>query len=167
MDLVAELERQGVEDYKLWPGVYFPSVKKSINLAHKQIVEWAYENDLDEVCIAEDDLLGTSQNSWKFFLENKPKEFDIYLSSVFLGDFDNDNKVEVFTGMTLYIVRKKFYPKFLTIPDDEHIDHALGGLGDFRVCNPFTFIQRDGVSGNTGKREEYSSFFRKRQLYLD
>lgn len=164
--LYKELSEQGITDYKFWPGVFLPSVKKSINLAHKQIVEWAYENDLPEVAIAEDDFKGTNPNSWNFFLQNKPADFDIYLSSVFMGDLDGENKVHDFTGLTLYIIKNQFFAKFLTTPDDDHLDVLLGGLGDYRVCNPFTFIQYDGVSSNTGKIETYANFFVNRNLYV-
>jgi hypothetical protein len=163
---IKECERLGIEDYKLWPGVRVPSVVRSINLAHKQIVEWALENDLDEVCIAEDDFVGTCPNSWKYFLEKKPSSFDMYLSSVFLGEIDESGIVKVFTGMTLYVVSKKFYVKFLTTPDNEHVDISLAHLGDYHVCHPFTFIQRDGFSSNTGKNETYGSFFQNRELLV-
>lgn len=163
--LLNELATQGIIDYKLWPGVFKKSVKESINLAHKQIVEWAFENDLPEVCIAEDDLKATHRDSWKFFLANKPHVFDLYLASIFLGDLDEQNMVKDFTGPTLYVISRKFYPTFLTLPDDEHIDHALTGLGDYHVCFPFTFIQHDGISSNTGKHESYGQMFKFRNLF--
>ena len=161
-----ELFRQNITDYKLWDGVRKPSIKESINLAHKQIIEYAFENDLPEVCIAEDDFVGTHENSWRFFLNQKPSMFDIYLSSVFLGDIDWQGRVDKFTGLTLYIVSKKYYARFLSVPNDEHIDHALSNEGgDFVVCDPFTFIQKDGISGNTGKNETYGEFFKFRNLF--
>lgn len=164
--LLSELNRCGITDYTLWPGVFAGSVKKSINLAHKEVVKWALENDLDEVVIAEDDLLPTHPNSWKYYLDNRPLVFDLYLSSVFLGDVDNDNRVKEFTGLTLYTISKRFYVKFLMTPDDEHLDHALVGLGDFRVCPKFCFIQSDGLSSNTGKWETYTQFFQNREMYV-
>lgn len=160
-----ELKKCGITDYKLWPGVLERSVIKSINLAHKEIVKWALENDLPEVCIAEDDFLATHPNSWKYFLEHKPPVFDMYLSSVFLGDIDEKGMAKEFTGMTLYIVSKRFYVKFLTTPDDEHIDHALAGLGEYYVSPKFCFIQANGFSSNTCKHEVYDNFFQNRDLY--
>lgn len=162
-----ELSVQGINSFKLWQGKRESSVIRSINLSHKQIVEDAYNRGLEEVCIAEDDFLGTHKDSWKFFLQNKPKQYDLYLSSVFLGDLDSENRVKSFTGLTLYFVHSKYFPTFLSVPEDKHIDHALSETGgDFRVCNPFTFIQADGISGNTGKWESYGEMFRFRNLFV-
>lgn len=164
--LMRELQSQGITGYELWQGVYLPhSVKASINAAHKQIVEYAMLKKWENVCIAEDDLKFSSPNSWKYFLENIPQDFDMYLSMVYMGELDNDNCVKDFTGMTLYIVNKRFYETFLSVPDEEHIDRALGGLGKFVVCNPFAALQYNGVSSNTGKYEEYDELLRNRKFY--
>jgi hypothetical protein len=161
---MSELERQGILDYEFWDGVYLPSIRASINAAHKQIVEFARLAEYPEVCIAEDDIVGTHPNSWNYFLSQKPKEYDMYLSMVYLGDII-DGRVESFTGMTLYSVSRKFYDKFLSVDPNEHIDRALAGLGDYHVCHPFTFIQRNGFSSNTGKMEEYDQLLNGRILY--
>lgn len=161
---MSELERQGVLDYEFWDGIYLPSIRASINAAHKQIVEFARLAEYPEVCIAEDDIVGTHPNSWNYFLSQKPKEYDMYLSMVYLGDVIN-GRVESFTGMTLYSVSRKFYDKFLSVDPNEHIDRALAGLGDYHVCHPFTFIQRNGFSSNTGKMEEYDQLLNGRILY--
>lgn len=163
--VLGHLNSCDIQDYQLWPGVHTNSIKKSINLAHKKIVQWAFENDLPEVCIAEDDFCPTHLNSWKYFLSQKPDFFDLYLSSVFLGDIDAENCVKAFTGLTLYVVSKRFYLPFLTTSDDEHIDHALANLGKYVVCPEFCFIQSDGFSSNTGKHEKYAQFFENRRLY--
>jgi hypothetical protein len=47
-----ELEVQSIADYEFWPGVFVPSIKQSINLAHKQIVEYAKIAEWDEVFCA-------------------------------------------------------------------------------------------------------------------
>ncbi len=161
---MSELERQGILDYEFWDGIYLPSIRASINAAHKQIVEFARLAEYPEVCIAEDDIVGTHPNSWNYFLSQKPKEYDMYLSMVYLGDVIN-GRVESFTGMTLYSVSRKFYDKFLSVDPNEHIDRALAGLGDYHVCHPFTFIQRNGFSSNTGKMEEYDQLLNGRILY--
>lgn len=159
-----ELQSQNITDFMFWPSVHRKTVKAGINAAHKQIVADAYEKDLPEVAIAEDDILFTSPNSWKYFLEKKPKEFDLYLSMVYLGDPDKDGIVKDFTGMTCYIVSKKFYPTFLTVPDDEHIDRALSGTGVFFVCHPFIAKQYNGFSANTGKSENYDQLLTGREF---
>ncbi len=164
--LLKELETQGIEDYEMWEGIYLPSVKRSINLAHKQIVEFASVAGYEEVAIAEDDIKFTHPNSWNYFLENKPKDFDIYLSMVYLGQPDLNGVVRDFTGLTLYVVAKRFYETFLSVPEDEHLDITLAGLGKFVVCDPFIAIQYNGWSANTGKMEEYDSLLKDRKLYF-
>lgn len=164
--LQEELKSQELSDFEFWDGIYLPSVKKSINLAHKQIVEYAAIAGFNEVCIAEDDVKFTHPNSWNYFLENKPKYFDIYLSMVYLGQPDANGIVKDFTGLTLYIVAKRFYETFLSTPEDEHLDVALAGLGTFVVCDPFIAIQYNGWSSNTGKLEEYDTLLKDRKLYF-
>lgn len=164
--LMNEIKRQGITNYKLWPSVYLKSIKASINRAHRQIVEFARLAEFAEVIIAEDDFEGTHPDSFKHFLSQKPDDFDIYMSMVYLGDLDENNKVQSFTGMTLYCVASKFYDKFLSVDPEQHIDHALSNIGgDFYVCNPFTFIQRPGISANTGKYEVYDSLLANRKLF--
>lgn len=161
---MSELERQEITNYMIWDSVYLPSIKESINEAHKQIVRYAKLAEFGEVIIAEDDFVGTHPDSWKYFLANKPRKYDLYLSMVYTGDVA-DNKVSSFTGMTLYSVHSSFYDTFLSADPYEHIDKALSGLGDYHVCHPFTFIQRNGVSGNTGKYEAYETLLEGRQLF--
>lgn len=162
--LLEELNRQGITNYEFWPAIYLPSIKASINAAHKQIVRHAMLNGLEEVCIGEDDLQFSSEKSWQYFLDNKPVDFDIYLSMVYLGEPDEYNVVKEFTGLTLYIVSRKFYEKFLSVPDDDHLDRLLGGLGKYVVCKPFVAKQFNGISSNTGKWEDYDHLLRNREF---
>jgi len=163
--LLEELKNQGITNYELWDGIYLPSIKQSINVAHKQIIEYADVAEFDEVCIGEDDLKFTAPGAWGYFLEQKPKDFDIYLGGTFMGIPDENNMVKDFAGLTLYIVAKRFYERFLSTPDDDHLDRVLSGLGKYVVCNPIVVTQYDGVSGNTGKFEAYEGFFKNRNLF--
>lgn len=164
--LMRELQTQGLE-YELWDGIYLPhSVKASINASHKQIVEYARLAEWDEVAIAEDDIKFTHPNSWEFFLNQKPKDFDLYLSMIYSGDIDQNNQVRKFTGMTMYVVGSRFYDTFLSVPDDDHIDQLLSRTeGRFIVCNPFVAVQYDGFSSNTGKNEVYDTLLHGRNIY--
>lgn len=163
--LMKELETQGITDYEFWRGIYIPSVKASINAAHKQIVEYAQLADFDEVCIGEDDLKFSTVGAWDYFLSQKPKDFDIYLGGIFLGDPDKNGVVKDFTGLTLYVVAKRFYETFLAVDPEEHLDRALVGLGKFVVCQPFVVTQWDGFSANTGKDETYRDLQRNRTFW--
>ena len=163
--LMDELRTQGIEDYMLWDGIYLPSIKQSINRSHKQIVEYARLAEWDDVCIAEDDIKFSHPNSYRYFLEKKPKYFDIYLSMVFLGYPDENGCVKDFTGLTMYIVKRRFYDTFLSVTDDEHLDKGLAGLGKYIVCDPFVASQYNGISSNTGKMEVYDDLLANREFY--
>lgn len=165
--LMKELETQGITNYKFWDGVYdsHRHAKENISLAHKQIVEWAKIAEFDSVIIAEDDFKGTHPDSWKYFLEHSPSDYDLYLSSIFVGEIGGDGTVKDFCGMTLYIVHSRFYDQFLAADPHDHIDRALTGKGKFVVCQPFTFIQHNGFSSNTGAYETYDNLLGGRKLF--
>lgn len=165
--LMEEIERQGIVNYKFWDAVYKrDSIKAGISEAHRQIVAYAKLAEFSDVMIAEDDFVGSHPDSFKYFLANRPQQFDLYLSQVFLGDLDEENRVKDFTGLTLYIVHSRFYDKFLSVSPQEHIDHELSRIGgQFYVCNPFAFRQRNGYSSNTGKDENYDSLLERRNFF--
>lgn len=161
-----ELVRQRISDYEFWDGVYVPhSIKAGINAAHKQIVRYAQLAGWEQVLIAEDDFEGTHHGSYQYFISTIPKQYDLYLSMIYMGDIDENNCTKDFSGMTLYSVHSRFYERFLNVDPEEHIDRALKGTGKFVVCSPFTFKQRNGFSGNTGKMEVYDSLLGGRILY--
>jgi hypothetical protein len=160
-----ELSTQGIDNYELWPSVYLPSVVESINRAHKQIVEFAMLSQWKWVAIAEDDIKFTHPNGWNYFLSKIPEDFDIYLGGIYLGDIREDNSLDNFHGLHLYVVAQRYYETFLAVPGKEHIDRAQAGLGRFVVCNPFAAIQYEGYSNNTGKDEKYDQLLRGRELY--
>lgn len=163
--LMGELKTQGILDYDMWPGIYMPSIKASINAAHKQIVRYAKLAQWPCVTIAEDDIKFTHENSWNYYVSQLPSDYDLFLSMCFLGQPDENNIVKDFTGMTLYTVHERFYDSFLSVPDDDHIDRLLGGLGKYVVCNPFVATQYDGISANTGKFETYGELTKDRNFY--
>jgi len=164
--LLKELAEQGIEKYEIFPAIHdISSVKRGINLAHKSVVEYAMVAGFDEVCVMEDDIRATSYGSWDYFLANKPEDFDLYLSGIYIGHIFPDNTVHSFSGFHCYIVKKKFYETFLSMPDDAHIDRVLEGQGKYVVCNPFAFIQYNGKSSNTGKYEVYDRLLDGRELY--
>lgn len=163
--LMEEIRTQGITNFKFWDGIYLPSIKKSINLAHKQIVEYAKIAEFPSVIIAEDDIQFTHPDSYRYFLSRMPEKFDLYLGGVFLGDPDDRNRLSFFTGLSLYAVSEGFYDKFLSTPDDEHLDRALDGLGEYIVCRPFVCRQHNGWSSNTGKYESYDYLLRNRTFF--
>lgn len=164
--LKRELETQGITDYKIWDAVHSDTIIKSISLAHKQIVQWAKDNELPFVIIAEDDLQFFDAGAYDYYMNTFPADYDIYLAGIFLGVLNDDNTVAAFTGMSLYTVHQNFYNTFLSLNENEHIDQALKNKGKYVVCNPFTVRQHNGVSSQSGGQHcNYDQMFVNRQLY--
>lgn len=166
--LTEQITEQNVQSFKFFPAIHDPhSTRKGINLAHKQCVQWAKDNQFKEVCIWEDDVKFTHPTAFQYFLDKKPIEYDIYLSGIYLGDILPDSTVKSFSGLHCYIVQNKFYDTFLSLPDDEHIDRALSGLGKFVVCYPFAAIQFNGFSYNTKTDMDYDYLLEGKEFYKD
>ena len=164
--LKEQLSQQGVYNYELWDGVYkYDSVKANINAAHKQIVYYAKIAEFSEVVIAEDDLVFTHPGAWDYFVSSVPNKYDIYLGGCYSPVFNTDNSLRSFCGLHLYSVHEKFYDKFLSLPDFEHIDRSMEGLGNFILCEPMVAIQRNGFSSNTGKDENYDQLLQGIKLF--
>src|SRR6185295_1884272 len=76
-----ELARQGYTDYKVWNAVEDSnSVVASISKSHKQIVQWAKDNNQREVFIIEDDCQFPAKDGLDYFIRKKPTSFwQLYL----------------------------------------------------------------------------------------
>ena len=103
-------------------------------------------------------------------MKNKPKEFDVYIAGTYLINRPEDYnspviKVDAWVGNHLIIVSERYYDKFLSVPDNEHIDVAQNGLGDFYVCFPFAALQRPGFSSNCKVEVNYNSSLKKEWIY--
>ncbi len=154
--LIKEFERVGVSHYTFWDAVIDKKTTwDSIAQSHKNIVYWAKEQELNEVCIAEQDLFFPSPNGWNYFLENKPKEFDVYIGGNYL--FDNRVeykpplvKVNAWTGNQLIIISERYYDRWLATPEGQHIDTAQDGKGEFYCCFPYPALQIPSRSANNG-----------------
>lgn len=165
--LKIELENQGIDNYYLWNAVYDErGTKQGINRAHKQIVQWAKENDLSFVTIAEDDLYFFDKGAYQYYLNNEPEEYDLYLGGLFLGQVDENNETKQFTGLSLYKVNNRYFDTFLSAEENEHLDIALGYIGGtFKVCNPFVVKQHNGYSFNEKRYMNYDAIFTHRKVF--
>jgi len=163
--LEKELAEQGIEQYRLWDIIHAPTVIESINIGFKQMVQWAKDEGLPEVLLFEDDIKFLGAGAFDYYIKLKPKHFDLYLGSIFLGALNHDNTVDEFTGMTILMVHSRFYDTFLNTPTKMHIDHALANKGLYCVCNPFVAIQHSGYSDNTKSFQNYDHIFLERNLY--
>jgi hypothetical protein len=164
--LIKGLAEQGAE-YKLWDAVRRrESIVRSINESHKNIVRAAKEQGLPEVCIGEDDLMFTAAGAWQYFLEKKPppNEYDLYLGGTYIKPFE-----PLFVqGFQLYFVSAKFYDRFLSVPDLEHIDTAMNDIEDrqYVLCRPIVALQRAGISANHGAFVDYNKYLSQEDLYV-
>lgn len=153
--LQQELAEQEITEYKIWDAIIETPAKKGCSRSHKRIIQWAKDNNETEVIIGEDDMhFGRHEKiikgAYKFFLDNKPKEFSIYLAGVYDGKIESDNSIKTFTSTTLYICHNSFYDKFLSANENNNIDWWISkfGGGKYFVCNPMVVRQHDTVSAH-------------------
>lgn len=161
--LLKEFSNQGINDYKFWDCVVITNdVVSSINASHKNIVRYAKENGLKEVCIAEDDLMFPCVGAWDYFLNNKPDNFDLYLSATYVVS----HPLKHICGFHLYVVNESFYDKFLSASDSEHIDTVMDSIkGNFVFCYPFAALQRPGFSANNKSVVNYNSVLEPKHIF--
>lgn len=162
--LLGEFITQGITKFKFWDAIILKeSIIASINASHKMIVQWAKDNNLPEVTIAEQDLFFPAKDGWQHYLKNKPKDFDVYVASTYVFPI-KENKL---IGFHLYTVRSKFYEQFLSVKDDLHIDNAICDLkGDYKICYPFAALQRPGFSVNSpGAPVDYNKIIKQEDIY--
>lgn len=154
--LIDELQRQGIENYEIWPCIADKGVVESINASHKMLVQHAKDNCLEEIVIAEDDLWFPAADGWRYYLANTPEEFDIYLGGNYLP-FDKEIKTCTdIVGLHLYTIRECFYDEFLSTPNKLHIDQALKDRSVYHVCYPMAALQRQGFSANNMRPVDYN-----------
>jgi hypothetical protein len=161
-----EIKEQQIVDYKIWEGILdneLPS--RGISNAHKQIIYFAKKEKHPEVLIAEDDIHFTAFGAFKYFLNNKPKNYDIYLGGITWGKIKQDNSVDDFSGNTMYIVNERFYDTILSVPDNKDFDRAVANKGKFLVCNPMVVVQHNGFSDNQKKYIDFEPYTRRMNLF--
>jgi hypothetical protein len=164
--LTVELSNQGIDRYTIFPGIHDRlSVKKGINLAHKSVIEYAQLAGFEEVCVLEDDIKFTHPNSFQYFLESKPDNYDLYLGGYYVSKANADKTLYSFSGFHIYLCHSRFYEKFLSVEEDAHIDRAMEGLGKFVVSPKIVAEQFDGKSSNTGKEEVYGHLMAGKEIY--
>lgn len=162
----SEVDRLGITAI-YWPAIILPSTVQAISRSHKLIVHFAMENNMPEIAIAEDDCIFTSLNSFQYFLDNKPEDFDIYLGNHYSGVKRKDNTLYGFTGLTIYIIHSRYYRQFLSTPDTKNIDRAQDGKGKFIVCQPEIARQRNGYSYHRKKEVNDDHYLTGRKFLAD
>ena len=165
--LMKELEVQKISDYKIWEGIVIENIPfLGVARSHKQIINWAKMNGLPEVLILEDDIKYLGAGAFQYFIENKPKNFDLYLGSVFHGNIKADGSVEDFAGLTMYIAKQGFYDTFLALNEMNNIDRELAHKGRYIVCDKMVCSQWGGYSENKKTFvEDYDHYLEGRTLF--
>lgn len=162
--LEKELNEQEI-DAKIWVAVHDPaSIIRSIGLSHKMIISYAMEQELPEICIMEEDVMFLAPGAWKYFLANKPLEYDLYVAGCYglnqqaykrIAEEPGAIPIHNFAGLHCYFINQSYYEKFLSLPEERHIDDQAG-LGRFYVCSPFTALQHPGWSSNNRDKVNYN-----------
>ena len=161
-----QLIEQNITNYKIWEGIEDKeNPKRAIARAHKQIIEWARNQNLPSLLIAEDDIKFTAKGAFEYFIKNEPKEFDLYLGGITYGNINPDNSVSDFAGTHLYKINQNFYDTFLSVSEEKDIDRSLANKGKFIVCNPFVAIQQNSFSDNQKRYQNYDLYIQNRQLF--
>lgn len=124
----------------------FIDARIGVARAFKRVVQWAKDNTLNRVTIGEDDLLFSDPGAWKYYLDNIPEDYDLYLGGVYDGIFRDGRLVSSYAGHSLITVSNRFYDFFLEANPDEnlHLDRWLGQYyaeKKYYVCYPFVVSQ--------------------------
>lgn len=167
--IIAELFKQGIRNYQFWSGVICNPHFTGISKAHKNIVRYAKQQRLKSITIAEDDCTFSDYFAYKYYIDNIPKEFSLYLSSIYFGQINEYNIVEDFCGFTLYTIHESYYDTFLATNEIGHIDRSqcerrermndspiIIPKGKFVVCPLFTTYQKEGFSDNVMGEVSYN-----------
>lgn len=142
---------------------------KSVSKAHKQIVQYAKENNLESVCILEDDCIFSSPNAFDYYISQMPEQYDLYLGMVYSAEIKNGRIMNGFSGLTLYTVHNRFYDEFLAANPKDHLDRHLGNTAfknKYYVCQPFVCYQSGGYSDNLMQKLDYKVYHDKMKFYL-
>jgi hypothetical protein len=139
--IIAEFKKHNIRNYQFWQAIdSFKPTFISIEKSHKMIVIDAKRKGLDYCIIAEDDCCLSDIGAFQYYLDNMPKEFSLYMSSIYWGEINEYNIVKDFCGFTLYTIHSSYYDTFLNINEIGHIDRSQADrievLNSTPIVNP-------------------------------
>lgn len=117
---------------------------ENISRAFKKIVQYAKEERLESVTIAEDDMILTAMGAWKYYNQNIPTDYDIYSGGIYYGKIEGGRILSTYSGNTLITVHERFYDFFLSADEKLNLDNWLGFHAQekkYIVCEPFVVRQ--------------------------
>lgn len=167
-----QLERQGIKKYEIFPAIVLThSVIESISASFKEVIRQAKENNEEEICIFEDDIFMPNENAWKYFLENKPAKYSVYIG----GNYLIDNRLNYtaplvqcneWVGNHCILVHNSYFDTWLETDEKLHCDNAQANKGIFYSCFPFIALQRAGnFSLNHKEIVNYNNIIPKEYIY--
>lgn len=167
--LLRQLEWNKVP-HRIWEGIDDPNnVKQAIVRGYKKIIQYAKENKLKEISLAEDDICFTHKDSYKYFHEQTPDYYDLFCGLIYAGTVENNRILNGMSGtMTLWKCHSRFYDHILNLPDDCHIDRECGSTAfkhKYYVCEPFVCTQSGGYSDNLRQVMYYDVYLQGKKLY--
>jgi hypothetical protein len=169
-NLFIELDKQGITDYSIIEGFYDKANRKqAIHKGHRKIVQLAKDKGLGNCIIAEDDIVLSSPNAYKYFLSQIPESYDLFFGLIYAGTVENNQVKNGMSGvLTLYSISSRFYDFFLSLDTNTHLDRELGNTAykhEYFVCNPEVVEQRGGYSFNLRQIMFYSTYMENKIMY--
>lgn len=175
LSIAAQSKSQGFS-CRFWEGNTDETVFRSGNIsrAFKQIVRDAKKNDLPMCCIGEDDLFFTASGAWRYYLDNMPDDFDLYLGGIYAGQLEGNRIINGYSGHTLVTVKSQFYDFFLSANEDPkglghgHLDRVLGNFcfeKKYFVTIPFVVRQTANYSDNHRRIPNYAAYEESWEYY--
>jgi hypothetical protein len=169
-NLMIELDTQGITDYSIIEGFYDPvNTKQAIHKGHRRIVQLAKEQGLTECFIAEDDIKFSSSHSFKYFISQIPKSYDLFSALVYSAEMEGNRVRNGASGiMSLYVISSRFYDFFLSMDINNHVDRECGLTAykhEYYVCQPMCVTQRGGFSMNLKMDMWYDTYLIGKKMY--
>lgn len=122
----------------------FIDARVGVSRTFRKIVQWAIDNGLHRVTIGEDDLLFSHPDAWKYYLDNIPRDYDIYYGSIYDGQISEGRIVSGYAGHTLITINCRAFSFLLTADENLHFDRWIGkhcAEKKLVVCQPFVVTQ--------------------------
>lgn len=167
---LAELKKQWIFHFEIFPCIVLPNVVESISESFKSVIRSAKKNGDTEILIMEDDICFPNEGGFEYFMNWKPKDYDVYLGGSYLIDNRITYsvpivKVSEWVGNHCIIVSERYYDTWLSTNSKLHCDTVHSGLGEFYVCFPFPAIQRVGFSANNQAVCDYNQQLPEGYIY--
>ncbi len=168
-----ELETQGITDYILVPAdksTKYPVI--NIARAHKDCIRRALEEDLPQVVVMEDDVRFVAPGAYNRFLElftafdRGYEPWDLFISGSY--EYTSDGKMPIsklqrFSGLHCYMIHRRFYEKFLALPEKINLDKEISRSGaQCWLAYPMLCLQHTTKSDNTNKTINYDQVYKEK-----